>query len=43
MMKMATLSEIEQHYSLDDLMDLHDVMDYRHAVEEAQSRKKGGG
>lgn len=43
MMKMATLSEIEEHYSLDNLMDLHDVMDYRQAAEEAASRKNGGG
>lgn len=41
MMKMATLSEIEKNYSLDELMDLHDVMDYRQAVEEAANRKKG--
>ena len=40
MMKFATMSEIEDHYSLDQLMDLHDVMDYRQAVETAANRKR---
>ena len=38
-MKFATLSEIEDHYSLDQLMDLHDVIDYRTACEKAANRK----
>lgn len=40
-MKYATLSEIEDHYSLDQLMDLHDVMDYRLALDKASQRKTG--
>lgn len=39
MMKFATLSEIEDHYSLDQLMDLHDVIDYRLACERVSQRK----
>jgi hypothetical protein len=40
MLKVATLSEIENNYSLDDLMDLHDVIDFKFASEQAAN--KGG-
>jgi len=39
-MKMATLQEIEDHYTLCDLADLHDMIDAMNELSELNSRKK---
>jgi len=38
----ATLREIEEHYSLCDLQDLHDTIEAIAEVENLMAKRKGG-
>jgi hypothetical protein len=38
--KIATLQEIETHWSLIDLLDANEVLDYRDYISEQESNKK---
>jgi len=40
--KVATLQEIETHYSIMDLAELHDWLDYQQDIEAAAARKVNG-
>lgn len=37
---MATLHEIETHYSIDDLADAHEALDIRQAMEAADQQRR---
>lgn len=39
---LATLQEIETHWSIDDLADAHEVLDVKSAMEAAATTKRRG-